>query len=50
MVEQKHIGWRPSDKELDLVEAIRVKTDEKTASDVMRKALLNYARSVGVPA
>jgi hypothetical protein len=50
MEEQKFIGFRATEQEIALANAVREKTDETTISAVLRKSLKHYAKSKGVPA
>jgi len=43
-----YIGYRATEKDVRIVEKIRRKTDETSASAVLRKAVLHYARKNGV--
>lgn len=48
MTDRKLIGFQANEDEAALVENLRVKTDESSVSDVLRKAVLKYARAEGL--
>ena len=48
MTDYKLIGWRASDDDVALIEAIREKTDETTTTAVLRKSVYRYARDIGL--
>ncbi len=43
-----YLGLKITPSEKDVVEAIRKKTGERSASDVIRKAIAHYAKYNGV--